>query len=275
MTNNPTTTTHHYVTALTIAGLDPSGGAGIIADIKTFSALGVYGMGVATALTEQNTLGVTAVNAVSADIVYRQTAAVMSDICPHAVKIGMVHDVETIEAIARVIKEYRPQHVVVDPVMCSSSGMQLMRESALQAFINRLLPLTTVLTPNIPEANKLSSLGLDANVMAQRGTAVLVKGGHREGNEKSDTLYYMVDGEVKQRIYTSPTVQTRNTHGTGCTLSSAIAAYLARGLRIDEAVTQAKQYLTEALLAGADVSIGRGSGSMNHLFRPERLIKTD
>lgn len=275
MTDDYITRHHHYVTALSIAGLDPSGGAGMIADIKTFAALGVYGMGVATALTEQNTLGVTAVNAIDADIVYRQAAAVMDDIKTDAVKIGMVHDVETIEAIASVIKKYRPKHVVVDPIMCSSSGHQLMREDALRAFIDQLLPLATLLTPNIPEINTLSSLGLDATHIALQGTAVLVKGGHREGNEKSDTLYYTLNGEVLTRVYASPTVLTRNTHGTGCTLSSAIAAYLARGLRIYEAVEQAKLFLTKALRAGADVSIGDGSGSMNHSFCPEPLIKKD
>lgn len=274
MTDKDIIQKRRYLTALTIAGLDPSGGAGLIADIKTFAALGVYGMGVATALTEQNTRGVTAVNAVDADIVYKQAAAVMSDIKTDTVKIGMVHDAKTVEAIARVIEEYRPRHVVIDPVMCASSGRQMMRDDALQAFISRLLPLATIITPNIPEADRLASFGLSARGMAQRGTAVLLKGGHNEGEEKTDILYFVEDNEVRQRAYTSKAVATRNTHGTGCTLSSAIAAYLARGLQIGEAVGEAKRFLTQALQEGADVSVGHGHGSLNHTFNPERLIKT-
>jgi len=262
-----------YPTALSIAGLDPSGGAGLLADVKTFSALGVYGMAVATALTEQSTVGVTAVNGVDGEILYRQMVAVMSDIKTDVVKIGMAHDAKTMEAIADALSKFNPRHVVVDPVMVSSSGKQLMRHDALQAFIDRLLPLATLITPNKPEYELLLSHGLDAESMARGGTAVLLKGGHVEGEEKRDILFYNDGNEVKTREYSARTIITHNTHGTGCTLSSAIAAYLARGLNIEEAVSKAKTYLTQALIEGADVRVGNGAGAMNHLFNPQRMMK--
>lgn len=269
----PSLHTKHYYTALSVAGLDPSGGAGLLADVKTFAALGVYGMAVATALTEQNTMGVRAVNSVSADIVYRQLVAVMSDIHTDAVKIGMVPDAATMRAIANAIKAYKPRHVVVDPVMVSSSGQRLMQPEALRAFADALLPLATIITPNIPEYEQLVAMGIDAESMVQNGTAVLLKGGHAEGEEKTDTLYYYNGKEVAKQAYSAHTVNSRNTHGTGCTLSSAIAAYLARGLQLPDAVGQAKVYLTQAIACGADVNIGHGAGALNHLFRPHPLIK--
>lgn len=262
-----------YPTVLSIAGLDPSGGAGLLADVKTFSALGVYGMAVATALTEQNTIGVMAVNSVDADIVYRQIVAVMSDIKTDVVKIGMVHDANAMVAIADALAKYSPRHVVADPVMVSSSGKRLMRHDALQAFIDRLLPITTVLTPNKPEYDFLLSVGLDVESIVRRGTSVLLKGGHIEGEEKKDILYCHDGNEIKKREFSAHTIHTLNTHGTGCTLSSAIAAYLACGLNIEEAVGKAKDYLTQALAEGADVKIGNGAGAMNHLFNPQRMIK--
>lgn len=264
---------YRYPTALSIAGLDPSGGAGLLADVKTFSALGVYGMAVATALTEQNTIGVTAVNEVDADIVYRQIIAVMGDIQTDVVKIGMVHDARTMEAIADALGKFSPRHIVVDPVMVSSSGKQLMRRDALQTFIERLLPIATLITPNKPEYDLLLSLGLDAENIAKSGTSVLLKGGHVEGNEKRDILFYNDDNEVNTREYSAHTIHTHNTHGTGCTLSSAIAAYLALGLNIEQSVGKAKTYLTLALEDGADVMVGKGAGAMNHLFNPQRMIK--
>lgn len=270
-----------YPTALTIAGLDPSGGAGLIADVKTFSALGVYGMAAATALTVQNTLGVERVVAVDGETVYRQVAAVMSDIKTDVVKIGMVNDISTVEAIARVVEEYSPKWVVLDPIILSSSGKALMKDEALCAFVKRLLPLSSIVTPNLSEAQRLAEVRYKDNVaamacaiMAKGAKAVLIKGGHRDGDEKTDLLFTRFsDGETSCQSFTAKTIVTRNTHGTGCTLSSAIAAYLARGSSLVEAVGKAKDYLTRALENGADVKVGNGFGSMNHLFKPEPLIK--
>lgn len=273
METNDTKPFRHYPTALTIAGLDPSGGAGILADVKTFSALGVYGMAVATALTEQNTMGVTAVNSVDAEIVYRQIISVMSDIKTDVVKIGMVHDAKTMIAIADALEKFTPSHIVIDPVMVSSSGKRLMREDALQTFIDRLLPIATLITPNRPEYDILLSHEPGVVNFIHRCTSVLIKGGHIEGEMKKDVLNIFDRNGIKIKDYSAHTVHTRNTHGTGCTLSSAIAAYLALGLSIEQAVGKAKKYLTQALEEGADVKIGNGAGAMNHLFRPHRLIK--
>lgn len=262
-----------YPTALTIAGLDPSGGAGLLADIKTFSALGVYGMAVATALTEQNTLGVRAVNGVDAGIIYKQAVAVMSDIETDVVKIGMVHDAQAINAIAKALEEFRPKHVVVDPVMMSSSGEPLMQPSALRAFIDRLLPLATLITPNEAEYEYFLAMGLDADGMARNGTALLLTGGDMDGEEKTDILYTYNGKEVVRMGLVGRTINTRNTHGTGCTLSSAIAAYLAREMTLNDAVSEAKLYVSAALIEGADVKVGNGAGSLNHLFNPQPQIK--
>lgn len=264
---------YQYPTALSIAGLDPSGGAGLLADVKTFSALGVYGMAVATALTEQSTLGVNAVNSVDADIVYKQAETLMSDIKTDVVKIGMIHDARTMVAIANALETFRPSSIVIDPVMVASSGKLLMRHDALQTFIDRLLPLATIITPNLPEYDCLVSMGLDAKSMAEKGTAVLLKGGHKEGETKTDILFTYNGNDIVKKEYHAHTIYSRNTHGTGCTLSSAIAAYLARGLQLEEAVNEAKTYLTQTLKEGADVNIGHGIGSLNHFFNPQRMIK--
>jgi len=271
MTDIQDNRTKRYHVALSISGLDPSGGAGLLADIKTFSALGVYGMAVATALTVQDTLGVNDVSSVEPRFLYRQITTMMDDIMPDATKIGMVNDSDTIVAIADALKRQRPRWIVVDPVMVSSSGKCLMREDAIHAFIERLLPLASLVTPNLPEATRLAELGINAEWFTKRGIAVLVKGGHAEGKIKQDILFH----GRRERLYSSPTIVTRNTHGTGCTLSSAIAAYLARGYMLEEAVAAAKLYVTNALAGGADVLIGHGHGSMNHLFHPIAMIKTE
>lgn len=270
-----------YVSVLTIAGSDCGGGAGVQADIKTMSALGCYAASAVTALTVQNTLGVAAVMAVGADIVAGQIRAVMDDIRPSAVKIGMVGDAETMHAVAVTLRGYDVRHVVADPVMASTSGERLMTDEALGVFRAELLPCVTLLTPNIPEAEVLSGIAIAgkpeiemaARVILDMGCgAVLVKGGHMEGS-KTDRLYRMADGVMVAREYAADAVVTRNTHGTGCTLSAAIASFLALGHDMETAIGLAKDYVTRALQAGADVRTGGGHGPMNHFFDPKRLIK--
>ena len=264
-----------YIATLTIAGSDCSGGAGIQADIKTMSALGCYAASAITAITVQNTLGVTAVHAVPPEIVAGQIKAVMDDIEPKAIKIGMVNDAETIFAIAETLKAYSLPQLVVDPVMVSTSGSRLMQDDALDVFCRELLPLATLLTPNVPEAEVLSGIKITdkgsmdkaARRVLQLGcNNILIKGGHLAG-QKVDRLYGDVDCE-----YVAENVVTRNTHGTGCSLSSAITTFLAQGFSTDEAIGKAKEWLTEALKAGADVEIGHGHGPVNHFFNPKSLF---
>lgn len=266
-----------YICALTIAGSDSCGGAGVQADIKTMSALGVYAASAITSVTVQNTLGVQAIQAIRPEIVAGQIRAVMDDIKPTAIKVGMVNDQATILAIADTLRQYSPQKLVVDPVMVSTSGSMLMQEDALGTFCSRLLPMATLLTPNIPEAEVLSNLSISSiddmdaagrSILALGCKAVLIKGGHLEGR-KVDKLY-LPNGEVCSFVHEA--IATRNTHGTGCTLSSAIAAFMARGLALADAVAQAKTYLWQALEAGKDVHIGEGHGPVNHLFNPEKQI---
>ena len=230
-----------YITALSIAGSDPSGGAGLQADLKTFSALGVYGATAITAVTVQNTVGVKYVHALPPQVVYDQIVTVMEDIMPDAVKIGMVNDAETLDAIVRALTLHRPRFLVVDPVMVSTSGCALMQADALQVMEERLLPMADIVTPNLPEAWTLagtdSSVDEAAQAILRLGVkALLIKGGHAEGTTKTDYLYVSYDDGVKRTEFSSATVDTFNTHGTGCTLSSAIAAMLARGHGMEEAV---------------------------------------
>lgn len=252
-----------YIPVLTIAGSDSSGGAGIQADIKTISALGCYAYSAVTAVTVQDTQGVSEVHAIPPHIVEGQIRAVMDDIPPKAVKIGMVNDVATIRAISKVMRKYSPKYVVVDPVMVSTSGSPLMQPEAVDTFTKELMPIATLLTPNLPEAEVLKNV--------KPSSYVLVKGGHcDEGPEKVDRLYDAKGTLV--RTYRGESVYTKNTHGTGCSLSSAITALLARGCGLEEAIERAKQWLTEAIKAGTGVEIGRGHGPINHFFSPEPLI---
>ena len=265
-----------YIATLTIAGSDSCGGAGVQADIKTMSALGCYAASVITAVTVQNTLGVTAVHAVPPDIVAGQIRAVMDDIKPRAVKVGMVNDIDTINAIADTLAEYDIENLVVDPVMVATSGARLMQDDAVEVFTKKLMPLATLLTPNVPEAEVLSGVTISnktsmekaAHIIHSKGCeALLIKGGHIEGR-KIDRLYC---GDELISELEAANVDTRNTHGTGCTLSSAITSYLAMGYPIGKAVTSAKVWLTQALIAGAKVEIGSGHGPVNHFYNP---IKT-
>ena len=255
-------------TALTIAGSDSSGGAGIQADIKTMTANGVFATCAVTALTAQNTTGVTDILESTPHFLAEQLDAVFTDIVPDAVKIGMVSSAELIAVIAEKLQQYGAERVVVDPVMVATSGAKLLRDDAIQALTSQLLPLATVLTPNIPEAEILSGLpitdaaGMEAaaRTISQRyGCAVLCKGGHQI-NDADDLLWRSGCG----KWFRGKRIANPNTHGTGSTLSSAIAANLAKGYDLDQSVERAKAYISGALAAMLD--LGRGSGPMNHMF---------
>lgn len=262
-----------YPVVLTIAGSDSSGGAGIQADLKTMSAIGVFGTSAITAITAQNTCEVRDIQGIEPDIVRQQIEAVLDDLPCTTVKLGMLYSRATIETIADCLQRYPLRNIVLDPVMVSTSGCRLIEEEAISAVKTLLLPQATVITPNIPEAEILSGLAIDsekdmekaANRLFQAGCrAVLVKGGHLKGAESCDILFMPNSVPVR---YTSPRISTRNTHGTGCTFSSAIASYLALEHMLTDAVSLAKKYLTQALQTGADITIGSGHGSVNH-FSP-------
>jgi hydroxymethylpyrimidine/phosphomethylpyrimidine kinase len=259
--------------AVTIAGSDSSGGAGIQADLKTFSALGVYGASVITALTAQNTRGVTAIEDVAEDFIGAQIDAVFSDLAVDAVKIGMLSRVAAIRAVAEGLERWRAEAVVLDPVMVAASDDRLLRADAVDALRRNLIPRAWLVTPNLPEAAAL----LDAPVAADEADmrtqaeairslgarAVLVKGGHGSGPESVDIL--VAPSGVHR--FAAPRVMTRHTHGTGCTLSSAIAAGLARGLSLLDAVALGKDYVSAAIAAAAGLAIGSGSGPVHHFHR--------
>ena len=255
-------------TALTIAGSDSSGGAGIQADIKTMTANGVFAMSAITALTAQNTTGVTDIFETTPHFLAEQLDAVFTDIYPDAVKIGMVSSAELIGTIADKLQEYGARHIVVDPVMVATSGSKLLREDAVDALTARLLPMAEVLTPNIPEAEILSGMSIknaaDMEKAAQTisekyGCAVLCKGGHQI-NDADDLLWRSGTG----KWFRGRRIDNPNTHGTGCTLSSAIASNLAKGYDLDTSVERAKAYISGALAAMLD--LGHGSGPMDHMF---------
>jgi hydroxymethylpyrimidine/phosphomethylpyrimidine kinase len=256
--------------AVTIAGSDSGGGAGIQADLKTFSALGVYGASVIAALTAQNTKGVTAIHDVPSDFVTAQIEAVFSDLAVKAVKIGMLSNPQTIRAVAAGLKAFRQDRIVLDPVMVAASGDRLLVPEAVETLRRDLIPQALVITPNLPEAAALleGPLARTETEMREQGEkllslgarAVLVKGGHGEGAESVD---FLIAPDAVVRL-ASERVATRNTHGTGCTLSSAIAAGLARGLDLSESVRQAKAYVTAAIAASDRLKIGRGHGPVHH-----------
>ena len=254
---------------LTIAGSDPSGGAGIQADLKTFSALGCYGMAVITACTAQNTKGVTAVEVMPAEFVRQQLLTIFDDIAVHAVKIGMIADAEIADVVADVLEEFQPDNIVLDPVMVATSGDSLISNDAMDVLKERLIPLADVITPNIPEAEKLSKKAVLDMEEAAKGLlslgadAVLLKGGHLSKDVMSNDVLAHADGI---QTFEAKRILTSNTHGTGCTLSSAIAAYLARGMDLRAAVGMAKTYLTEAIEAGSSLGVGHGHGPVHHFW---------
>ena len=255
-------------TALTIAGSDCSGGAGIQADLKTMTANGVYGMSAVTALTAQNTTGVSGITEVTPAFLGMQLDSIFTDIFPDAVKIGMVSSAALIEIIAAKLREYHAQNIVLDPVMVATSGARLIDAEAVSALIKQLMPLAALVTPNIPEAEIITGRTLrtpeDTEQAAKQiaeacGCAVLLKGGHSRG-DANDYLY----ADAKGEWLCSRRIDNPNTHGTGCTLSAAIAANLAKGYTLDTAVARAKEYLSGALAAMLD--LGKGSGPVNHAF---------
>lgn len=255
-------------TALTIAGSDSCGGAGIQADIKTMTMNGVYAMSAITALTAQNTTGVRAIQESTPEFLQQQLDAVFEDIFPDAVKIGMVSSGELIDVIAERLRYYKAKNVVVDPVMVATSGASLMKTDGVKKLVEELFPLAAIVTPNIPEAQVLSGVMIESKedmvAAAEKigdtyGCAVLLKGGHRI-NDANDLLF--ADGEV--RWFLGKRIDNPNTHGTGCTLSSAIAANLAKGFALPESVQRAKNYISGALAAQLD--LGSGQGPMNHAF---------
>ena len=256
-------------TALTIAGSDSSGGAGIQADIKTMTANRVYAMSAITALTAQNTTGVTDIMEVTPKFLAEQLDSIFTDIYPDAIKTGMVSSSELIETIAEKLTEYHAKNIVVDPVMVATSGARLISEDAISVLKSKLLPLATVITPNIPEAEVLSEMEIKSEADMEKaaevicntlGCAVLLKGGHQL-NDANDLLYR--NGDYKW--FNGKRIDNPNTHGTGCTLSSAIASYLAQNCELTDAVIKAKEYISGALADGMD--LGQGSGPLNHAFR--------
>jgi hydroxymethylpyrimidine/phosphomethylpyrimidine kinase len=255
-------------TALTIAGSDPSGGAGIQGDLKTFHAHGVYGMAVLTALTAQNTKGVTGVHDVPAPFVARQIEAVLADIPVGAAKTGMLSAAETVEVVASVLSRRRVPHLVVDPVMVATSGDALLRDDAIAVLVERLFPLATLVTPNLPEAERLAEMKIltpadmrrAAVRLRERGAkAVLVKGGHLPGDQVIDLLY--ADGAFHE--FGDRRIRTEHTHGTGCALSAGIAAQLARGADLMEAVGRSRAFVRRGLERA--IALGRGASPLNHL----------
>jgi hydroxymethylpyrimidine/phosphomethylpyrimidine kinase len=256
--------------ALTIAGSDSSGGAGIQADLKTFAALGVYGASVITALTAQNTSGVSGIHQVPADFVTAQMDAVFGDLDVKAVKIGMVAQLATIDAIVAGLTRWSPNHIVLDPVMVATSGDRLLDQDAVEALRTRLIPRASLITPNLPEAAALldepvavSEADIESQgrrLLAMGCHAVLVKGGHGQGAESID---YLVSGNGTLAL-AAPRIATRNTHGTGCSLSSAIAAGLAKGEQMETAVRHAKVWITAAISAADRLDVGHGHGPIHH-----------
>jgi hydroxymethylpyrimidine/phosphomethylpyrimidine kinase len=259
--------------ALTIAGSDSSGGAGIQADLKTFAAFGVYGASVITALTAQNTTGVSGIHQVPADFVIAQIDAVFTDLAVGAVKIGMVAQLATIDAIAAGLSRWSPQHIVLDPVMVATSGDRLLAAEAIEALRTKLIPRASLITPNLPEAAALLDEPVATNeadverqgrrLLALGCKAVLIKGGHGQGSESID---YLIDAE-RTIALAAPRIATKNTHGTGCSLSSAIAAGLARGDDMEAAVLNAKAWISAAIAAADKFTVGHGHGPIHHFHK--------
>jgi len=267
----------HYPRVLTIAGSDSGGGAGIQADLKTFAALGCYGMTAITALTAQNTLGVQAIQSLPAAFLKTQLQSVLDDIGVDAVKIGMLHSPEVVEVVAWAIDHYQLQKVVLDPVMVATSGDALIADETIAVLVRELFPRVQLITPNLDEAalllgrplSKASELSAAAaELQAMGAAAVLLKGGHLPGDEVVDVLLL---ADHLSHCLRSPRINSMNVHGTGCTLSSAIASYWALGHDLQDAVVQARAYILAAIQAGAQVTTGHGHGPLNHGFAPKLM----
>ena len=268
--------TARYARVLSIAGSDSGGGAGIQADLKTAAALGCYGMTAITAITAQNTQGVRAIHALPPELLAQQIDAVVEDIGVDAVKIGMLHDAAVVQVVAAALRRHRLQRVVLDPVMVATSGDRLIADDTAAVLVRELFPLATVVTPNLDEAALLLNRPLDAvaqldaaarDLLALGATAVLLKGGHLPGPQVVDVLL-QANAPDAPRCWQDARIPSRNTHGTGCTLSTAIACELALGRPLGEAVDRARRYVQQALGAGADLAVGHGHGPLNHGFAP-------
>lgn len=268
---------YKYSSVLTIAGSDSGGGAGIQADLKTFSALGCYGTSAITAVTVQNTMGVKAIHSIPADLVEAQIRSVMDDIAPTAIKIGMVHSAELALAISLALKTYPLVPVIFDPVMVATSGDQLIKDNTLATLRTALFPISTLLTPNLDEASllvnrkitDLSDMRLAAKDILQTGCfAVLLKGGHLKGENVYD-IY--LDRQGNETVFESVYIASKNLHGTGCTLSAAIAAHLSLGQNMENAIEKSREYVFHAILHGKEVKTGNGNGPLNHFFNPQKL----
>jgi hydroxymethylpyrimidine/phosphomethylpyrimidine kinase len=261
---------------LTIAGSDSGGGAGIQADIKTISALGGFATSAITAVTVQNTLGVSGIHDIPSHIVAEQIEAVLSDFSVKAIKIGMINQADLVDVIANAIKKHRIEHVVLDPVMVATSGDKLMQNSTVEKLKKELFPLAEIITPNLYEAGvllnrKIASIEEMESAAAELGNfgckSVLVKGGHLSDNEMTDVLWVSGEEETETHTFSIPKIHTKNLHGTGCTLSAAIATFLAFGKNIPDAVHWAKAYITTAIEAGKDKKLGKGNGPVEHFFK--------
>jgi hydroxymethylpyrimidine/phosphomethylpyrimidine kinase len=263
--------TSQFYKVLTIAGFDGSAGAGLQADLKTFSALGCYGATALTAIAVQNTLGVRSIYDITAVCVEEQIKAILDDIHMNAVKIGMLHRQDIVDSVAQILSQYGLRNIVLDPVMVAKSGDKLLLPDAMATMRERLFPISTVLTPNLLEASQL--LGREIRTRAQMEQAainliemgpqaVVVKGGHLSGD--CDDCLVLKNPNVNIHWFSAPRIQTKNTHGTGCTFSAAIAAFLAMGFTIFDSVSRAKEYLTKSIEAGAPIKIGQGNGPVHH-----------
>ena len=262
-----------YNRVLTIAGSDSGGGAGIQADIKAISAMGCFATSAITAITAQNTLGITAVHPIPIEMIEGQIDAVLSDIGTDTIKIGMLHSAEVVSVVADKIEQYKIKNVVLDPVMVSTSGHRLIEEQAVEVLQSRLVPMARVITPNIPEAEILAGVKITseaqfaevARMLSNGGkNSVLLKAGHLSEDILTDYLYNAEDDTFT--TLPSARVDTKNTHGTGCTLSSALAAALARGFSLTEAAKMAKHYIEQAIISGAEYTIGNGFGAVDHFW---------
>ncbi len=271
-----------YFRVLTIAGSDSGGGAGIQADIKTISAMGCYASSAITAVTVQNTLGVQAVHPIPLDILEGQIDAILSDIGADAIKIGMLHSSKVVNLVAEMIEKYGIRNVVLDPVMVSTSGYKLIEDDAIESIKNRLIPLSRVITPNIPEAEILSGCKISSEqdfeqiakkLSFNKSVSVLLKAGHLDNDCLVDYFYNVEDNTIT--LLPSKRVKTRNTHGTGCTLSSAFASALARGEDLTLAAKSAKKYIEQAIEFGAEYEIGHGHGPVNHGFNPLKMLTNE
>ena len=263
-----------YKRALTIAGSDPSGGAGIQADLKTFSACGCFGTSAVVAVVDENTVGVTGVHPVPVNFVTGQIKSVLDDIGADAIKIGMLHSAKLIQAVKKTLAAYDIKNIVLDPVMVATSGDKLLQDEAIDTLQRELIPFARVITPNIPEAEVLLGRKINGQsdftaavreLSVNSKVSVLLKAGHFKEDTLTDVFFNIETNEMME--LTSGRICTKNTHGTGCTFSSAIAAFLAHGLSLNEAVYKAKDYLKSAIAAGAAYEIGKGHGPVHHFYK--------